>query len=131
MTYSDKDLEQAFQWIKYWNDFFASNPEAAKNAEASCCPPEPGPDERPAADNPEFLANCRADVVSMSNGPVVWQDQLLTRSPKWGLVWRADFWDPKSNNQLYPCRVACWKNDSGELGMTVSGCQHGKLELKR
>jgi hypothetical protein len=131
MGHSDKDLDQAAQWIDYWNDIFASNPEAAKNAELSFCPPEPSSDEQPAAEDPEFLANCRADVISMMNGPVVWEGQLLTRSPKWGLVWRADFWDPKNSAQLYPSRITCWKNDKGELGMTVSGCQHDKLELKR
>jgi hypothetical protein len=66
----------------------------------------------------------------MVNGAVVWEDQLLTRSPKWGLIWRADFWEPKRNNQDFPSRVTCWKNDSGETGMTVSAGQYGKLELK-
>jgi hypothetical protein len=131
MQHEDEDQKLASQWIKYWNDIFASNPDAAKNAEASFCPPEPSADEQPAAEDPEFLANCRADVISMSNGPVVWEDQLLTHSPKWGLVWRADFRDPKRNNQDYPSRVTCWKNDNGEFGMTVSGYQHNKLELKR
>lgn len=70
-------------------------------------------------------------MMSMSKGPVAWKDRLLTRSPKWGLVWRADFSDPKGGGQAYPSRVTCWKNDSGEPGMTISGCQHDKLELKR
>ena len=119
---SNSDLERAS---------FSSNPVAAENAEAAFCPPEPSPDEQPATVDPEFLASCHADVTSMTNGPVVWVDQLLSRSPKWGLVWRADFWEPKRNNQDYPSRVTCWKSDNGEFGMTVSGCQHDKLELKR
>ncbi len=94
------------------------------------CPPEPSPDEQPAAEDPEFLTRCRADVVAMSGGSVVWGDQLLTRSPRWGLVWRADFRDPTLTNPLYPSRVACWKNDAGESGMTISGLQHDKLTLK-
>jgi len=55
---------------------------------------------------------------------------LVTSSPRWGIVWRADFWDPSIANQLYASRVCCWKNDAGELGMTVSALQHGKLTLK-
>jgi hypothetical protein len=132
MNHSDNDdLQDASQWINYWNDIFSKNPDAEKNAELAFCPPEPSPEEQPAAEDPTFLASCRADVVSMSGGPVVWGDQLLTHSPKWGLIWRADFWNPKVPDQLHPSRITCWKNDDGELGTTVSGGQHAKLALKR
>jgi hypothetical protein len=126
---SNTSLED--QWIKYWTDIFASNPDAAESIEATICPPEPAPDEKVAADDPGFVASCRADVVSMSKGPVDWVDQLLTRSPKWGLIWRADFLNPRSGNKTFPSRVACWKRDDGGLGMTISGMQYGKLKLNR
>ena len=127
MAISDEDLEGASHWIEYWRDIFKSNPDAAENADLAFCPPEPSPDERPADEDPEFLASCRADVISMADGPVVWEGQLLTRSPRWGLVWRADYWEVKKNNQANPSRVTCWRSDSGEFGMTVSGCDHPKL----
>jgi hypothetical protein len=131
MNNPDDELQNASQWIDHWNDFFSANPDAAKSAEAFFCPPEPSSEEQPAAEDPAFLANCHADVASMSGGPVVWGDQLLTRSPKWGLIWRADFWNPRLPDQLYPSRITCWKNDDGELGTTFSGGQHPKLTLKR
>jgi hypothetical protein len=129
MINSSDDQERASEWIKYWNEIFDSNPDAANSAEAAFCPPEPSPEERPADEDPEFLASCRADVISMANGPVVWAGQRFTRSPKWGLVWRADFWEAKENNQSYPSRVTCWKSDTGECGMTISGLQHNPLEF--
>jgi hypothetical protein len=122
--------DQADQWIEFWKETIASNPAAAQDMEDAVCPPEPAPDERAAPEDPAFLAQCHADVVSMCKGPVVWVSQLTTRSPKWGLVWRADFWGPKGQQALWPQRVACWKSDGGQLGMTISGAQHTKLELK-
>ena len=98
-------------------------------AESPFCSPEPSPDELPADEDPEFLASCRADVMSMANGPVVWVGQLLTHSPNWGLIWRTDFWELKRNNQDFPSRVTCWRRDDGECGMTISGSQHNKLEV--
>jgi hypothetical protein len=130
MDFSEADLTTASEWIKYWTDIFTSNLGAAESAESAFCPPEPSPDEQPVAGDPEFLSKCRADVVAMCGGAVVWEDQLVTRSPTWGLVWRADYWDPSLSNPLYPSRVACWKNDAGESGMTVSALQHDKLTLK-
>jgi hypothetical protein len=129
MEFSEQDLASASEWIKCWSDIFTANPGAAESVESAFCPPEPSLDEQPTAGDPEFLASCRADVVAMSGGAVTWEDQLVTRSPRWGLVWRADFWDPNISNQLYPSRVACWKNDAGESGMTVSALQHDKLAL--
>jgi hypothetical protein len=130
MSSANEDAERASQWISYWKDIFGSNPDAVENAESSFCPPEPSADEQPADDDAGFAASCRADVVSMAKGPVVWEGQLLTYSPKWGLVWRADFWERDRNNQDFPSRVACWKHENGESGMTLSGCQYSKLELK-
>ena len=130
MTHPGEDAERAAEWIKYWTGIFAANPEASKAAESSICPAEPDPDEHIAAEDSEFVARCRAEVCSMSGGPVTWEAQLLTRSPRWGLVWRADFWDPESSGKKYPSRVACWRADDGRYGTTISGLQHDKLELK-
>ena len=127
MPNSTEDSKRASQWIEFWNDIFESNPDASKNMDSAFCPPEPSPDEQLTDEDPEFLAKCHADVVSMANGPVVWEGQLLTRSPEWGLVWRADFWEVKKANQDNPSRVTCWRRDDGEFGMTISGCQHEKL----
>jgi len=130
MEFSEEDLTSAYEWIQYWTDLFSANPGAAESAEAASCPPAPSPDEQSAVGDPAFLSKCRSDVAAMSGGSVVWEDQLVTRSPRWGLVWRADYWDPSISHPLYPIRVACWENDAGESGMTVSALQHDKLTLK-
>jgi hypothetical protein len=130
VTPSAEDIQRADEWIKQCTDFFAANPDAMKYAESCMCPPEPSPDEQSAANDPDFIASCHADVAKVSKGPVVIDGQLLTRSPTFGLVWRADVWNSERKDQLSPLRVACWKKDNGELGMTISGQAHPKLALK-
>ena len=94
------------------------------------CPAEPSADETLAADDTAFVARCQADAESASGGPVVFQAHLLTRSPTWGLVWRADVLNPRNGEGGFPLRLVCWKTDGGEKGMTVSGLQYGNLELR-
>jgi hypothetical protein len=120
-------MSQANQWINFCLDMFDPQRDHDALSGSTTCPPEPGVDEQPATEDPAYIANCQADVRSMSKGPVVWGTQLLTHSEKWGLIWRADFWKPERKNQGDPIRVACWKNDKGETGMTISGCKHKKL----
>jgi hypothetical protein len=97
---------------------------------SSICPPEPEDGENMASDEPDFVSHCQAEVVAMADGPVVWTDQLLTHSQKWGLIWRADYWEHNQENEDDPTRVVCFRRSDGVFGMTISGCQHGKLSLK-
>lgn len=130
MTHPYENAERAAEWIKYWTGIFAANPNTSNAAAASICPVEPGSDERIATEDSEFVARCRAEVYSMSGGSVSWEDQLLTRSPRWGLIWRADFWPCQPSGKKYPSRVACWRTDDGRCGTTISGLQHDKLKLR-
>jgi hypothetical protein len=130
-TYPPADL-----WNKYWLDFYdkirALQKPGDPPLESYFNPPEcPAEDEQPAAEDPELAAKGREDVRGMSNGPVVWEAELFTHSEKWGLIWRADFWDPRRRHQDHPARIVRWRIDGGGLGTVVSLRENEKLELKR
>jgi len=130
--YSEQDVQRAHLWIQFWLNFFdqvrANQKPGAEPIESYFGPPASPENELPAAEDAEFGAGCRADMAAMTNGDIKWETQLFTRSERWGLIWRADFWRPQ-RDQLHPTRVVCWKTDEGRLGTVLSHRENKKLEL--
>jgi hypothetical protein len=61
-----------------------------------------------------FSENCLAtvnDFIAKSNGRLQWElgRPLVTRSDKWGLIWRVDFNDGGPDLAPYISRIVCWK----------------------
>lgn len=93
-------------------------------------PDSPGVDEQLADGNPEFAEACRADMRKITPGLIEWGTELFTRSARWGLIWRADFYEPQRKILIPPTRVVRWTTGDGGIGTLVSGGKNGKLELK-
>ncbi len=93
--------------------------------------PETSPvGETQAPPDADFIAARKAEIEQMCKGPVVWSAELSSHSPRWGYLWRGDFWEPKRPRQRYPVRVACWKTDGDTSNMTVSMKWGGEPPLK-
>ena len=90
----------------------------------------PAPDELPAQGDPDFADACRADMVTISKGAVRWDTELFSHSPRWGLIWRADFSEPERAIPISPTRVVRWATDDGGIGTIVSVGKHDELKLK-
>ncbi|QUD90107.1 hypothetical protein [Phenylobacterium montanum] len=93
--------------------------------------PETSPhNESRAEPDPDFIAARKAEIEKMCDGPVVWSAELSTHSPRWGYLWRGDFWEPKRKRQRYPTRVVCRKMADGTPSMIVSTKWGGEPPLK-
>jgi hypothetical protein len=93
--------------------------------------PETTPlNESPAQPDPAFVAARKAEIEEMCEGPVRWSTELSTSSPRWGYLWRGDFWASKQKRQRYPTRAVCWKASDGAFGMRISTKWGGEPPLK-
>ena len=128
------DQQSAALWTKYWLDFFdrirAGQKPGAPPLESFFQPPESPEGELQAAADPEFAAECRANIVAMTNGGVEWGAELFSHNERWGLVWRADFWQSSQHRHLNPTRVVHWRTDQGGPGTLLSNRETNRLELK-
>ncbi len=83
--------------------------------------PETSPqNESQAQHDSDFIAARKVEIEEMCEGPVVWSAELSTHSPRWGYLWRGDFWEPKRKHQRYPTRVVCWKTGNDTPNMKIS-----------
>jgi hypothetical protein len=89
-------------------------PMSAQAADEHEFPPVQPVSETTLPDDPSFVEEC---LSSLRNNPVAkgWEfgPSILTRSEKWGMVWRADVKIPDSDfaPQLVN-RVICWRKSS-------------------
>jgi hypothetical protein len=74
------------------------------------------------ADDPSFVEACKAAFTADAQQfEWVFEKSLLTRSQRWGLVWRADFviaGRPRSSHLIN--RAMCWGNAGGVEGTVVA-----------
>ena len=87
----------------------------------------PSDDEVVLPADPSFESECMA-AISDSAKELKWQfkNSILTRSEKWGLVWRVDFETPGvSASTGFINRVACWRlpEEGSALGLLIA---HGQ-----
>lgn len=64
---------------------------------------------------PDFVSDCRIFVEGTFNDADEdwrWGGSILTRSEKWGLVWRADVFYKREELSHFVNRVICWKGAS-------------------
>jgi hypothetical protein len=84
-------------------------------------PPADPATEEVAADDPTFVEECRSAVdhfvarLAMQLG-----QHLLTRSDKWGLVWRVDFIYFDHDLSPYINRIVCWRTDNGKVAVSFT-----------
>jgi hypothetical protein len=80
------------------------------------------PDREPAvADEPSFVEACKA-AFSAEAQQFQWEFEksLLTRSQRWGLVWRADFVVAgRQRSSHFINRAMCWGRAHGVEGTAV------------
>jgi hypothetical protein len=86
-------------------------------------PSVPASDETQIKPDPSFEAECMAALADTANQNN-WQfkNSLLTRSEKWGLVWRVDFVTPVGTRPGAGNRATCWRlpeQAEGELGLSI------------
>ena len=91
----------------------------------------PAPDEIAAPGDPDFAEACRADMAAISKGAIRWDTELFTHSPRWGIIWRADFSEPERAIAISPTRVVRWVTDDGGIGTFVSVGKNEGLTLKQ
>ena len=84
-------------------------------------PPEDPPEGPPLVPTEEseieghadFVAACHETARVLLGNKREWDAQLLTRSDKWGVVWRADFAAAGMNLSPLINRVVCWQKPNG------------------
>jgi hypothetical protein len=77
------------------------------------------------ADNTTFTTKCVSLVDKVSSGKN-WQlgQPLLTRSEKWGLVWRVDFKISDADFSPLVNRIVCWEIADGNNAIDIAIGQH-------
>jgi hypothetical protein len=84
--------------------------------------PSLDPDEQVVtADNPEFVTKCLSLIdkfLSGKNWPL--NRTMVTRSEKWGLVWRADFTIPDLDSSHSTNRFVCWELPDGNMAIEIA-----------
>lgn len=95
-------------------------------------PPLEPTGEQQVAGNEAFLASCRA---ALDDIPITreWKlgPDLLTRTDRWGLVWRADFELPGESLAPLINRLVCWQKEGGDLTLEFAiGQSVSPLEAK-
>jgi hypothetical protein len=96
------------------------------NADDALSWPPLTPDGEAETDDPSSLAEaCRAmwkDLIAKGG----WQlgTPLVTKSQKWGMVYRVDFAMPGPDLSPLINRLICWRTTSGQLGTMVAVGQH-------
>ena len=88
-------------------------------------PPIVPENEQRLAEDPVFSAHCRSMFeLGDSVGKRAFGKPVLSRNPKWGLVWRADF-RYKDHDPPYGLinRAMCWRKADGSEGVVVADAQ--------
>jgi hypothetical protein len=77
------------------------------------------PDGEAVTEEPSVTATCSEQVREFTKH---WQlgQPLLTRSDKWGLVWRVDFTMPGESLAPLINRIICWQEPGGGVVITVA-----------
>lgn len=86
----------------------------------------PSPPVIPAADeridsDPDFAAECRASARDLpSSERWILTTELLTRSDRWGQIWRADFVFDDQSFHPQVNRLLVWRHADGSLPVVVA-----------
>ena len=77
------------------------------------------------ADNTAFTEKCLSLIDKFSLGKN-WRlrQPLLTRSEKWGVVWRVDFTISDADSSHLVNRIVCWEVPDGNISMEIAIGQH-------
>ena len=77
------------------------------------------------ADNTTFTGKCLSLVDKFSSGNN-WRlgQPLLTRSERWGLVWRVDFTFSDAEPSHLVNRIVCWEFPDGNVSIEIAIGQH-------
>ena len=73
-------------------------------------PPLVPTDETVLASDPAFESECMSAISDQAKD-LRWRfrSSVLTKSEKWGIIWRVDFDTPESANTSFINRVTCWR----------------------
>jgi len=84
-------------------------------------PPVSSEGEQSIPDQKEFVGDCLSQLsVLRKMGEVHIGNQLVTQSPIWGTIFRADFTIDKRVNPNSVDRLICWKRADGRTGSFIA-----------
>ena len=76
------------------------------------------------ADDPSFVDTCKAAFAAEAEKfEWVFEGSLLTRSQRWGLIWRADFVVAGRSSAHLVNRAMCWGGTGGIEGTAIAFSQ--------